>query len=57
MRLFYDDEFDAINTAIADSGKTFKEVANHMFPDMKPESAADAMNQALKKIEHLESMK
>jgi len=39
MRLFYDDEFDAIQTAIAESGKSFKEVANHMFPDMKPESA------------------
>lgn len=39
MRLFYDDEFDAINAAIADSGKTFKEVANYMFPDLKPESA------------------
>lgn len=39
MKLFYDDEFDAIATAIGDSGKTFKEVAAFMFPDMKPESA------------------
>lgn len=39
MKLFYDDEFDAIATAIGNSGKPFKIVAGHMFPDMKPESA------------------
>ncbi len=39
MKLFYDDEFDAIATAIGSSGKTFKEVAQFMFPDMKAESA------------------
>lgn len=39
MKLFYDDEFDAITQAINDSGKPFKLVAAHMFPDMKPESA------------------
>ncbi len=39
MKLFYDDEFDAIATAIGASGKTFKEVACFMFPDMKTESA------------------
>jgi len=39
MKLFYDDEFDAIATAIGDSGKPFKIVAGYMFPDMKPESA------------------
>ena len=39
MKLFYDDEFDAIATAIGDSGKPFKLVAGHLFPDMKPESA------------------
>lgn len=39
MKLFYDDEFDAIRQAISDSGKEFKTVAGHMFPDMKPESA------------------
>jgi hypothetical protein len=39
MKLFYDDEFDAIQTAIGNSGKAFKIVAAHMFPDMKPESA------------------
>ncbi|QIM51602.1 hypothetical protein [Hydrogenophaga crocea] len=39
MKLFYDDEFDAIRQAISDCGKPFKLVAAHMFPDMKPESA------------------
>jgi hypothetical protein len=39
LKLFYDDEFDAIATAIGNSGKPFKLVAAHMFPDMKPESA------------------
>jgi hypothetical protein len=39
MKLFYDDEFDAIATAIGGSGKDFKMVAAHIFPDMKPESA------------------
>ncbi len=39
MKLFYDDEFDAFTQAIANSGKPFKLVAAHMFPDMKPESA------------------
>jgi hypothetical protein len=39
MKLFYDDEFDAIQQAISGCGKEFKNVAGHMFPDMKPESA------------------
>ncbi len=39
MKLFYDDEFDAISTAIGESGKPFKIVAGNLFPDMKPESA------------------
>lgn len=39
MRSFYDDEYDAIATAIGESGKPFKLVAAHIFPDMKPESA------------------
>ena len=34
-----DDEFDAIGTAIGQSGKDFKLVASHLFPDMRPESA------------------
>lgn len=39
MKLFYDDEFDAITMAIANSGQEFKAVAAHIFPDMKPQSA------------------
>ena len=39
MKLFYDDEYDAIATAIGASGKSFKEVAGFMFPDLKSESA------------------
>lgn len=39
MKLFYDDEFDAIATAIGNSGKPFKLVASHIFPDLKPETA------------------
>jgi len=39
MKLFFDDEFDAISCAIGNSGKPFKLVAAHMFPDMKPDSA------------------
>lgn len=39
MKLFYDDEFDAIATAVGNSGKPFKLVAAHLFPDMKQESA------------------
>lgn len=39
MKLFYDDEFDAIARAISESGKPFKLVAAHIFPDMKPDSA------------------
>ena len=39
MKLFYDDEYDAIATAIGASGKEFKTVAAHIFQDMKPESA------------------
>lgn len=39
MKLFYDDEFDAITQAINNSSKTWKQVAAHIFPDMKPDSA------------------
>lgn len=38
-RLFYEDEFDALTTMIGQSGKTIKECANHLYPDMKPDSA------------------
>ncbi|MCC7041091.1 MAG: hypothetical protein IT516_12355 [Burkholderiales bacterium] len=39
MKLFYDDEFEAIREAIASSDHEFKEVACHLWPSRKPESA------------------
>ena len=48
-RLFYEDEFDALTTMIGESGKTIKECAHHLYPDMKPDSAyaklKDQLNQ------------
>lgn len=38
-QLFYDDEFDALRMAIKSSDKEMKQVASHLFPHMKPESA------------------
>jgi hypothetical protein len=38
-RLFYDDEFNAIDSAIISSDKGYKEVAVHLWPHKKPESA------------------
>ena len=38
MKLFYDDEFDALAQTIANSGKSFKECAAFLFPHLKPES-------------------
>ncbi len=37
--LWYDTDADAINTAIRDSGKTYKEVASALFPALKMDSA------------------
>ena len=38
-KLFYEDEFEALQLMISTSGRTFKEVAGHIFPHHKPESA------------------
>jgi len=38
-KLFYDDEYEAMALTISDSQKTFKEVAAHLFPHMKLDSA------------------
>lgn len=38
-RLFYEDEFDALTTMIGASGKSVKQCASFLYPDMKPESA------------------
>lgn len=37
-RLFYEDEFEALQLTISDSERQFKECAAHLFPHMKPES-------------------
>ena len=37
--LWYDTDADAINAAIAASGKTFKQVASALWPSMKMDSA------------------
>src|SRR6266702_5853068 len=39
MKLFYDDEFDALQQMIAASNRTFKDCATFLWPDLKPESA------------------
>lgn len=38
-RLFYEDEFDALQAMVGASGKTVKQCAAFLWPDMKPESA------------------
>ena len=38
-KLFYEDEFDALNQMIIHSIKTSKEVSCFLFPHLKPESA------------------
>lgn len=37
--LFYDDWKDAIRACISDSGKEWKQVAHHLWPSMKMDSA------------------
>jgi hypothetical protein len=39
MKMFYEDEFDALAVMVSSSGKSFKEVSAFLWPDMKPESA------------------
>ena len=38
-KLFFEDEYEALNLMISNSGKTAKEVAGFLFPHMKPDSA------------------
>jgi hypothetical protein len=38
MKLFYDDECDALAQTISNSEKTFKSCAAFLFPHLKPES-------------------
>lgn len=39
MRLFYDDEFQAIDAAIMSSDKSHKQVAHFLWPGKKPDTA------------------
>lgn len=38
-KLIYDDEFDALAITIVNSGKAFKDVAQHLRSDLSPQSA------------------
>ena len=38
-KLFYEDEFEALNLMVSNSSKTMKELAGFLFPHMKPDSA------------------
>ena len=39
QKLFYEDEFEALQLMISSSERSFKEVASYLFPHLKPESA------------------
>lgn len=64
-RLFYEDDRDALRTAVAASGKTVQECAHHLWPNKKPETAyaklktclANDGDEELKFSEALELMK
>lgn len=38
QKLFYEDEFEALQLMISGSERSFKEVAAYLFPHLKPES-------------------
>jgi len=38
-KLFYDDEYEALQLTVSASGRSFKEAAQHLFPHMRSESA------------------
>lgn len=38
-KLFYEDEYEALQLTVSSSGKSIKEVAAFLWPAMKPESA------------------
>lgn len=45
--LFYEDIYDAIEKAIASSGKTKKEIASILYPGRKIETATSLLSRAL----------
>lgn len=38
-KLFYEDSYEALQLMVSNSGKSIKEIACFLWPDMKPESA------------------
>jgi hypothetical protein len=38
-KLFYEDEYEALQLMVSGSGKSIKEIATFLWPEMKPESA------------------
>lgn len=48
--LFYDDWRDALRAAISDSGKEWKQVANHLWPSMKMDSAYAKLKNCLSDV-------
>ena len=46
--LFYDDWKDSFRNLIEDSGKSYKDCANFLWPDMKLESAYARLKDCLK---------
>jgi hypothetical protein len=39
MKMFYEDSDEALALMVSNSGKSIKEIANFLWPEMKPESA------------------
>ena len=46
-KLFYEDEFEALQLMVSGSGKSIKEIATFLWPDMKAESAYAKLNACL----------
>ena len=46
-KLFYEDEFEALALMISNSTKTTKEVAQYLFPHLKPDSAYSRLKACL----------
>lgn len=54
-KLFYEDEYDALREAISTSERSFKDVAQHLWPSKKPDTAYARLKSCLNesKDEHL----
>jgi hypothetical protein len=49
-RLFYDDEYDALNTAVSNSGRELKAIAQAIWPGMKADSAYAKIKACLNRL-------